>query len=138
MFPILYLRGESSMKKIFFLTMFMIMFVSVSFAADTKIVTFEWDASPQGTVIGYNIYQTTVSGEYTQPALNNEPITNTTYQYTIQLPLDLTLYFVLKATNGVLESNKSNEVTLEQPSAPTLGIRNYIKIENSDVTINNN
>jgi len=106
-------------KNFFIIVLFIWVSVAIS-AENVKIIMLEWDVNQESSVIGYNLYRSTVKGEYNNPPINSKIITELTYKDTITLPLDKTLYYTITATNGILESPKSNEVVLEQPSAPTL------------------
>jgi len=112
---------------------------ALSYAEETtKIITFEWDKTTDVTIKGYHIYRSTESGKYDK-YLNSKMIVGETYTDEVMIPLQQTLYYTIVATNGIIDSDKSNEVKLEKPMTPTnLGIRTFIKIENSEVIINNN
>ena len=128
------------MKKVFSICMICIcLFWSplISFSAETKTVTLMWDMSQDASVTGYNIYKSTESGNYINHD-NTELITSNTYDVVIILPFTETLYFTVTATNGILESDFSNEVILSKPPVPShLDMKLEINISNSTVTINN-
>ena len=126
------------MKKILFVVCICLFwFPLISFGAETKTVTFMWDISSDPNVAGYNIYKSIESGNYNNPD-NTELITSNTYDVIITLPFTETLYFTVTATNGILESDFSNEVILSKPPVPShLDMKLEINISNSTVTINN-
>jgi len=129
-----------NMKKIiYFIIVFIFFSVSLGYTGETGKITLEWDPSPEESVIGYNIYKTTVSGQYSKTPINENLIQGVTYDDDINIPLKEDIYYIVTCTNGIFESDKSNEVVLEHISAPiNLKLKVFISIENSDVTINNN
>ena len=76
-------------------------------------VTLAWDASPDGSVVGYNIYYGGATRAYT----NKVNVGNVTNSTITNLTLGATYYFAATAyANTGLESDYSNEATYSVPT----------------------
>lgn len=99
------------MKKIIYLILMVLLCSSVCLAK-TVDYTLTWDANTEPDLAGYRVYQSNVSGEYTN--MIQEQGLTTTYSGTITEDSDTetTFYFVVTAfDNDGLESDYSNEVS---------------------------
>lgn len=122
------------MKKLFtFLVMLgFLSFASFSFAASWN-VTFGWDAHTDSDVLGYRIYMSNISGDYTFGEGNellNVLVPDT--QGTVTLS-DGSYYFVITAYDEFNEALPSNEVPLVLDSTkpdPVTGFKVLIIIKN--------
>ncbi len=84
-------------------------------------VTLAWDASPDPTVLGYNVYYGAASGTYT----NKVDAVNATSATISNLVEGVTYYFAVTAYNGVgLESDPSNEAIYTVPLLPAVVLAN--------------
>lgn len=123
------------MKKLF-LTIIFILFATTLYAKAINI-TFVWDKNIESDLAGYNLYQSTVSNNY-----SGDPsaiIMGDTNQYTYQTDMvsGTPSYFVLTAfDDSGNESGYSNEVPhviyidANAPAAPMIfHIKNYVIIQ---------
>ncbi len=101
-----------------------ILIVLVGTPAVAKMLTARWDASVDPTVIGYKIYQSSVSGQYVKGEfIHDVPGREvSSLNFDVTSP-DGTYYWVITAYDADLESDFSNEVSLtldtEAPEPPT-------------------
>lgn len=121
------------MKKIIIL---IILLVTVSAYALPVNITFMWDKNTEPDLAGYNLYQSSQSGDYSSDP--SAVIIGDANQYTYQVEMEsgIALYWVLTAfdTSGN-ESGYSNEVTHtiyidnNAPAVPQIfHIKNYVII----------
>ena len=74
-------------------------------------ISLSWAASPSTGVTGYNIYRGTSPGAESSTPLNTGgPVSGTTFTDT-KTTSGTTYYYVIKATNGSVESAPSTEVS---------------------------
>jgi len=123
------------MKKLL-LTIIFIVFATTVYAKTVNI-TFVWDKNIEPDLAGYNLYQSSVSGDYSSDP--SAIIMGDTNQYTYQTDMEngTPLYFVLTAfDDSGNESGYSNEVPhiiyidSNAPAAPMIfHIKNYVIIQ---------
>lgn len=73
-------------------------------APTERTITLAWDRSPDTNVVGYYLYWGRAAGTYTNK-LYGTGLTNS-----VRLSVPPTVYFAATATDGLLESDFSNEV----------------------------
>ena len=79
---------------------------------ESQGVMFAWEAPENSLPLGYNIYQSTTAGQYSDMPINDNPIPDPAYIYT-DCNLHQNNFFVVTALYyGGIESNYSNEVYL--------------------------
>lgn len=108
------------MKKILFFFLYFFYFVSCSYGFD---ITLRWDANAEEDhVIGYMVYQSSISGQYTYGESNAVAIVlSPTTTVTLYNVPEGTWYWIVTAYNSFGEDGASNEVTnYEEPIPDTI------------------
>jgi fibronectin type 3 domain-containing protein len=112
------------MKPLFVLvlTLMLMLFPALTVQAQAATVNLAWDVPASGgAATGYNVYRSTVSGQFTTK-LNATPLTTLTYADTTAVA-GTTYFYVVRAVNASGESANSNQVTaaipIPVPGAPT-------------------
>lgn len=119
------------MKKLFLTLILFFSLVGIAFANPNANVTFEWDANSEADLVGYRLYESTVSGQYTYGEGKEVlAIPVGTETGTITVSGGGKRYYVLTAYNTTDESGPSNEVFLTLLASPTgFNITIIIKIQ---------
>jgi hypothetical protein len=120
------------MRRILFLALMIVLISSTIYARNYNI-TFGWNANAEPDLAGYRLYQSEVSGEYTDSL---KDFSSDVIMGSVEIDINSTQYFVLTAyDDSGNESDYSNEVTfipdLSSPAAPI-----NFKIENVTIIIN--
>jgi len=90
--------------------------ISILLCLVALVVTFEWDYTEDSSILGFRLYQSQVSGQYSPPPVAVIPAGIRTV--TITVP-DGVYYWVITSYKVSAESTYSNEVTNAKPSKPT-------------------
>lgn len=114
------------MKKIISLLIFMLILSSIVYAA-TINVKFVWDRNTESDLVGYRMYQSDVSGDYSTSIPIDIP--GDPNSYTTQIDATSDQYFVITAYDtSENESEHSNQVILHvDTNAPEPVQGYYIK-----------
>lgn len=95
--------------------------ISLSVVNQSGVTYLGWKHSADDYVIGYNIYRSTVSGQYTGSPVNDFPLQEMKYRVS-NISLGTKYYYICKAVyRSKSESSASNEVSLSifsYPDAP--------------------
>jgi fibronectin type 3 domain-containing protein len=111
-------------KKSMLIVFFLVMFTLTCFAQAGRQITLQWDPNTESDLNHYNVYYGTASGQYGQPIDVGLETT-----YSMSLPTNDVYYFVVTAVDdSSLESDYSNEVNTEKPSAPSIKITVVVEV----------
>jgi len=98
------------------LTLLLMLLPALNINAQAATVNLAWDLpTTGGATASYNIYRSTVSGQFTTK-LNAAPVTTLTYADTTAAP-GVTYFYVVRAVNATGESANSNQITAVVPLA---------------------
>jgi hypothetical protein len=84
-------------------------------------VQLSWSPKPHHSLLGYNLYRSTVPGEYTDPPINSSVMTDTVFEDTGLHATEVYYYAVSSLDTSYAEGCWSTdlEITVGRPSIPT-------------------
>lgn len=90
-------------------------------ATTDSTVSLSWSPKPYHSLLGYNLYRSTVPGEYDDPPINGSVITDTVFQDSGLHATEVYYYAISSVNTSFVQGSLSSdlEVTVGRPSIPT-------------------
>ncbi|MGB2768211.1 MAG: T9SS type A sorting domain-containing protein [Candidatus Zixiibacteriota bacterium] len=90
-------------------------------ATTDSTVSLSWSPKPYHSLLGYNLYRSTVPGEYDDPPINGSVITDTVFEDTGLHATEVVYYSVASVDTSYAQGALSSdlEITVGRPSVPT-------------------